>query len=85
MIPCSAERGNFRDLGFAEQVQRLQKPKQSDTVSEGRKLGRFFRLQSNSSMYLIPKPAISASVWSATSPEVVLKFCTNSVILLLID
>ena len=85
MISCSAERGNFGDLGFAEQVQRLQKPKQSDTISEGRKLGRFFQLHSNSSMYLIPKPAISASVWSATSPEVVLKFCTNSVILLLID
>ena len=85
MIPCSAERGNFGDLGFAEQAQRLQKPKQSDTISEGRKLGRFFRLHSNSSMYLIPKPAISASVWSMTSPEVVLKFCTNSVLLLLID
>ena len=39
MIPCSAERSNFRGLGFAEQAQRLQKPKQSDTVSEGRKLG----------------------------------------------
>ena len=39
MISCGAERGNFGDLGFAEQAQRLQKPKQSDTVSEGRKLG----------------------------------------------
>ena len=78
MIPCSAERSNFRGLGFAEQAQRLQKPKQSDTISEGRKLGRFFRLHSNSSMYLIPKPAISASVWSVTSPggglEILYKF-----------
>lgn len=39
MISCGAECSNFRDLGFAEQVQLLQKPKQSDTVSEGRKLG----------------------------------------------
>ena len=60
MIPCGAERSNFRDLGFAEQAQRLQKPKQPDAVSEGRKLGRFFLSHSNPSMYLIPKLAISA-------------------------
>lgn len=39
MISCSAEYSNFRGLGLTEQAQRLQKPKQSDTVSEGRKLG----------------------------------------------